>query len=65
MNKAARDFGDAVGKNIPFPRIGSPEDMAGLAIFLAARSGDYIVGETIACDGGIVNASLPGNTIEA
>jgi NAD(P)-dependent dehydrogenase (short-subunit alcohol dehydrogenase family) len=65
MNKAARDFGDAVGKNIPFPRIGSPEDMAGLAIFLAARSGDYIVGETIACDGGIVNASLPGSTIEA
>jgi NAD(P)-dependent dehydrogenase (short-subunit alcohol dehydrogenase family) len=64
MNKAARDFGDTVGKNIPFPRIGSPEDMAGLAIFLAARSGDYIVGETIACDGGIVNASLPGNTIE-
>ncbi len=65
MNKAARDFADAVGKNIPFPRIGTPEDMAGLAIFLAARSGDYIVGETIACDGGIVNASLPGNTIEA
>lgn len=65
MNKAARDFGDQVGKNIPFPRIGTPEDMAGLAIFLAARSGDYIVGETIACDGGIVNASLPGNTIEA
>lgn len=65
MNKAARDFGDQVGKNIPFPRIGTPEDMAGLAIFLAARSGDYIVGETVICDGGIVNASLPGNTIEA
>ncbi|MGL5838004.1 MAG: SDR family oxidoreductase [Sphingorhabdus sp.] len=65
MNKAARDFGNAVGKNIPFPRIGTAEDMAGLAIFLAARSGDYIVGETIACDGGIVNASLPGNMIEA
>ena len=29
----------------------------------AARAGDYIVGETIACDGGIVNASLPGNGI--
>lgn len=65
MNKAARDFGDQVGKNIPFPRIGTVEDMAGLAIFLAARSGDYIVGETIACDGGIVNASLPGNGIES
>jgi NAD(P)-dependent dehydrogenase (short-subunit alcohol dehydrogenase family) len=63
MNKAARDHAEAVGKNIPFPRIGSAEDMAGLAIFLAARSGDYIVGETVACDGGIVNASLPGNGI--
>jgi NAD(P)-dependent dehydrogenase (short-subunit alcohol dehydrogenase family) len=56
MNKVARDHAEAVGKGIPFPRIGSPEDMAGLA-------GDYIVGDTIACDGGIVNASLPGNGI--
>jgi NAD(P)-dependent dehydrogenase (short-subunit alcohol dehydrogenase family) len=63
MNKAARDHADAVGQNIPFPRVGTPEDMAGLAVFLAARSGDYIVGETIICDGGIVNASLPGQGI--
>ncbi len=63
MNKAARDHADAVGKGIPFPRIGTPEDMAGLAIFLASRAGDYIVGETVVCDGGIVNASLPGNGI--
>jgi NAD(P)-dependent dehydrogenase (short-subunit alcohol dehydrogenase family) len=63
MNKAARDHADAVGKNVPFPRVGTPEDMAGLAIFLAARAGDYIVGETVVCDGGIVNASLPGNGI--
>jgi NAD(P)-dependent dehydrogenase (short-subunit alcohol dehydrogenase family) len=64
MNKAARDHADAVAKNIPFPRVGTAEDMAGLAIFLASRAGDYIVGETIACDGGIVNASLPGNSIQ-
>jgi NAD(P)-dependent dehydrogenase (short-subunit alcohol dehydrogenase family) len=64
MNKAARDHADAVGQNIPFPRIGTPEDMAGLALFLAARAGDYIVGETIICDGGIVNASLPNQGIE-
>ena len=64
MNRAARDHADAVGANIPFARIGTPEDMAGLAIFLASRAGDYIVGDTIACDGGIVNASLPGNSIQ-
>ena len=64
MNKAARDHGEEVGKNIPFPRIGTPEDMAGVAIFLASRAGDYVVGETVTCDGGIVHASLPGNSID-
>jgi NAD(P)-dependent dehydrogenase (short-subunit alcohol dehydrogenase family) len=63
MNTAARDHEAAVAKNIPFPRIGTPEDMAGLAIFLAARAGDYIVGDTIACDGGIAYSSLPGKGI--
>ena len=33
--------------------------MAAVAIYLAARSGDYVIGETIAVDGGVVNASLP------
>ena len=39
---------------IPRKRIGSPEDVAGLAIFLCSRAGAYVVGETIASDGGIV-----------
>ncbi len=64
MNRAARDHGDQVGSNIPYPRIGTPEDMAGVAIFLASRAGDYIVGETVVCDGGIVNAALPGHSID-
>jgi len=64
MNKAARDHIDKVGKKIPYPRVGTPEDIAGLAIFLASRAGDYIVGETVVCDGGIVNSSLPGNSID-
>lgn len=64
MNKAARDHIDEVAKKIPYPRVGTPEDIAGLAIFLASRAGDYMVGETVVCDGGIVNASLPGNSID-
>lgn len=64
MNKVARDYEEAVGKNIPFGRIGTPEDMAGLAIFLASRAGDYICGDTIACDGGVAYSSLPGNGIQ-
>jgi NAD(P)-dependent dehydrogenase (short-subunit alcohol dehydrogenase family) len=64
MNRAARDHGDEVAKAIPARRIGDAEDMAGTAIFLASRAGDYIVGDTIVCDGGLVNASL-GSSIDA
>jgi NAD(P)-dependent dehydrogenase (short-subunit alcohol dehydrogenase family) len=64
MNKAARDHGDDVAKNIPSGRIGAPEDMAAAAIYLASRAGDYVVGSTITVDGGLVNASL-GQNIDA
>src|SRR3954468_22648836 len=52
MNKEARDHGDAVGHRVPAGRIGGTEDMAGAAIYLASRAGDYVVGETIVVDGG-------------
>lgn len=58
MNTAARDHGDSVAKRIPSKRIGTPEDMAGIAIYLASRAGDYVVGNSIAVDGGIVYANL-------
>jgi NAD(P)-dependent dehydrogenase (short-subunit alcohol dehydrogenase family) len=53
MNKAARDHSEALSKKIPARRIGSPEDMAGAAIFLASRAGDYVVGDTLVVDGGV------------
>lgn len=53
MNRAARDHGDEVAKRIPAQRIGTAEDMAGAAIFLASRAGDYVVGATIVVDGGV------------
>lgn len=58
MNKAARDHGDGVSARIPYARIGDVNDMAGTAIYLASRAGDYVVGETVTVDGGIVNAHL-------
>ena len=61
MNKAARDHGDGVARRIPAGRIGTDEDMAGAAIYLASRAGDYVVGETLTVDGGLVNASLGGS----
>ncbi|MFT4768575.1 MAG: NAD(P)-dependent dehydrogenase (short-subunit alcohol dehydrogenase family) [Glaciecola sp.] len=63
MNVAARDHGEEIGKNIPLGRIGSEEDLAGVAIFLASRAGDYVVGDTITVDGGIVHAAL-GQSID-
>jgi NAD(P)-dependent dehydrogenase (short-subunit alcohol dehydrogenase family) len=59
MNKAARDQEEAVAARTPLRRIGRDEDMAGTAIFLASRAGDYVVGDSIAVDGGIAYASLP------
>ena len=53
MNKDARDRGDEVAQRIPLGRIGTPEDMAGAAIYLASRAGDYVVGSTLIVDGGV------------
>jgi NAD(P)-dependent dehydrogenase (short-subunit alcohol dehydrogenase family) len=58
MNRAARDHGAEVSKRIPARRIGRPEDMASAAVFLASRAGDYVIGETLTVDGGVVNASF-------
>jgi NAD(P)-dependent dehydrogenase (short-subunit alcohol dehydrogenase family) len=64
MNRAARDHGDEVAKAIPSKRIGVPGDMAAAAVYLAAASGDYVVGETLTVDGGLVSAKV-GVSIDA
>jgi NAD(P)-dependent dehydrogenase (short-subunit alcohol dehydrogenase family) len=56
MNKDARDHADAVAQRVPVGRIGTPDDMAGAAIFLASRAGDYVVGSTLVVDGGVTHA---------
>lgn len=43
---------DAVAQGNPRKRVGTMEDIAGLAIFLSSRAGAFTVGETITCDGG-------------
>ncbi len=48
---------DRVGRGNPSGRVGTPQDIAGLAIFLSSRAGQYVVGQTIACDGGSVAAA--------
>ena len=48
---------DAIGNSNPSGRVGLPSDAAGLAIFLASKAGSYVVGQTIALDGGVVTAN--------
>ena len=59
MNKAARDEAAAVATMVPAKRIGRDEDMAGAAVFLASKAGDYVIGDTLAVDGGVAYCSLP------
>jgi NAD(P)-dependent dehydrogenase (short-subunit alcohol dehydrogenase family) len=56
MNRDARDHGDEVAQRVPIGRVGVLEDMAGAAVYLASRAGDYVVGDTIVVDGGVTLA---------
>jgi len=42
----------AINARIPLGRWGKPEDLAGIAVFLASDASDYITGQTIFVDGG-------------
>ena len=56
MNRAARDQAEEVARRVPARRIGNDDDMAGAAIYLASRAGDYVVGSTLIVDGGVTHA---------
>jgi NAD(P)-dependent dehydrogenase (short-subunit alcohol dehydrogenase family) len=43
----------AVVQEVPLGRIGRPDDVAGLTLFLASRAGAYLTGTVIPLDGGI------------
>ena len=45
--------GDEMTKRVPLGRIGRPDDMAGIAVFLSSRAGSYLTGAIIPVDGGI------------
>lgn len=47
------NFQEALEKQCPLHRIGSPADMAGVAIYLSSRAGAYVNGVVIPVDGGI------------
>ncbi|MFI5272804.1 MAG: SDR family oxidoreductase [Ktedonobacterales bacterium] len=46
------------GAQVPAGRIGQPEDIGALVAFLASARAGYIVGDSIAVDGGVILAAL-------
>ncbi len=44
---------EAVGRDVPLGRIGSPDDIAGAALYLCGRGGSYVTGAILPLDGGI------------
>ena len=51
-NKAPGQKKKEVGEAVPFGRMGTAEDLTGMAIFLATDEADYIVAQTYNVDGG-------------
>jgi len=56
MRATLERLGDAVAGTVPLGRIGRPDDMAGVAIFLASRAGAFVNATLIPVDGGISGA---------
>lgn len=57
INKALLNDPSKLGpllENIPLKRLGTPEDIAGVAAFLASSDADYITGTTLLVDGGLL-----------
>jgi NAD(P)-dependent dehydrogenase (short-subunit alcohol dehydrogenase family) len=52
MRATLAAHGEAIAANNPRGRIGQPEDIAGVAIFLASRASAYTTGACVPCDGG-------------
>jgi NAD(P)-dependent dehydrogenase (short-subunit alcohol dehydrogenase family) len=52
MAATLRDFSDAIIDAVPLHRIGRPDDMAGVVIYLASRAGAYVTGVILPVDGG-------------
>ncbi len=54
--KLPQDLQQKMKEAIPLSKFGSPDDVAGVCLFLASSDSSYITGQTIVVDGGMVMA---------
>jgi NAD(P)-dependent dehydrogenase (short-subunit alcohol dehydrogenase family) len=57
MAETLRDYGEQIAARAPLGRIGRPDDMAGVVVYLTSRAGAYVTGAVIPVDGGIATTS--------
>ena len=55
--KGSQAVSDELMRRIPMGRMGSPEEIAGPAIFLASEESNYMTGQTLYVDGGWLSSS--------
>jgi NAD(P)-dependent dehydrogenase (short-subunit alcohol dehydrogenase family) len=53
MAATLAEMGDDILGETPIRRVGRPEEIAGLAIFLSSRASGYTTGAVVPCDGGL------------
>ncbi|PVU96733.1 hypothetical protein BB561_000994 [Smittium simulii] len=52
MKETLDKHGQEIVKKVPMGRIGEPDDMAGVCIYLSSKAGNYVNGSVIVVDGG-------------
>ena len=52
-DKLSQKQQDAISEKIPFKRLGTPEDVANVCLFLASPAAGYVTGQVLAVDGGM------------